>query len=335
MSYTLGLKRPGDAFMPSSILELNPSLGRLIRIEIAHFAKQGRPIGLIPAVFAGSFLLSLLFAHDAQAGPPSEELRALSKGELPQAGTVFSDCQECPEMVVLPPGSFLMGSSSTDPERVGSLEEPQHEVSIGYSFAVSKFEITWDQWEACQAGGGCTDSDAFDEGWGKGDRPVNNISWQAALTYVFWLQKITGQPYRLLSEAEWEYAARAGTTTSYSLGDSISSSQANFNGSGADEGEATEEFRQKTMVAGSFPANAFGLHDMHGNLWEWTEDCWVGNYIGAPSDGSARESGDCTHRVLRGGSYSSGARVVRSANRSMNTPDAQNNAFGFRVARSF
>ena len=235
-----------------------------------------------------------------------------------KVGSTFTDCTGCPEMVVLPAGRFMMGSNDGAND-----EKPVHEVRIDYKLAVSKFEITWDQWEACVSAGACSNSG--DVGWGKGSRPVINVDWNDARAYARWLSDKTGHTYRLLSEAEWEYAARAGTTTEYSFGDSITTAQANFRG---------DNFIGSTVPVGSYPANAFGLHDMHGNVWEWTQDCWNGSYSGAPINGGAWESGDCSRRVLRGGSWSSLPYGLRSALRGGGITAGRSGLIGFRLART-
>ena len=182
-----------------------------------------------------------------------------------------------------------MGSPPTEQGR-DSDEGPQHTVTIGYRLAVGVYEVTFAEWDACVAAGGCNDYRPADRGWGRGARPVISVNWNDAQAYVTWLSRKTGKSYRLLSESEWEYVARAGTTTRYHTGDTITSSQANFNVG-------------RTVEVGSYPANAFGLHDVHGNVWEWTQDCWNGSYRGAPANGSAWESGICARRVVRGGSW--------------------------------
>ena len=223
-------------------------------------------------------------------------------------GTAFRDCPECPEMVVVPAGSFMMGSPSHEAGRDND-EGPAHRVTIAKPFAVGKYEVTFAEWDACVADGGCGGHRPGDKGWGRGRRPAINVNWDDAKAYVRWLSDKTGKQYRLPSEAEWEYAARAGTTTRYSWGDEVGRNRANCDGCGS------LWDNEQTAPAGSFRANVFGLHDVHGNVWEWVEDCWSGNYLGAPADGSAWESGDCSRRVLRGGSWFNirGASVLRSA----------------------
>ena len=197
-------------------------------------------------------------------------------------GSTFRDVPDAPEMVVIPAGRFVMGSPASEQGRSDD-EGPQHEVHIARPFAVGRFQVTFDEWDACVAAGGCKHRPK-DEGWGRGKRPVINVSWEEAQAYVAWLSKKTGQQYRLLSEAEWEYAARAGTTTRYPWGDDPGVNRANFDGSGS------QWSSKQTAPVGSFEPNAFGLHDMIGNVLEWVQDCWNDGYKGAPADGSARET---------------------------------------------
>ncbi len=230
------------------------------------------------------------------------------------AGSVFRDRlrdgSEGPEMVVIPEGRFMMGSPGTEEGHYDD-EGPQREVRIPRPFALGRCAVTFEEYERFSGATGRTPPE--DAGWGKGRRPVINVSWEDASAYAQWLSKESGRPYRLPTEAEWEYAARAGTTTRYWWGDEIRQDGkvwANCNGCGSD-GDA-----KQTAPAGSFAPNPWGLHDMLGNVWEWVEDCWHGSYTGAPGDGSAwlkENGGDCALRVVRGGSWSSGPRDVRSA----------------------
>jgi formylglycine-generating enzyme required for sulfatase activity len=247
-------------------------------------------------------------------------------------GTAFRDCDGCPEMVVIPAGRFTMGSPASEPQR-DSDEGPQHQVNIARPFAAGKYEVTFDEWDACVRDGGCSHNPG-DEGWGRGRRPVINVSWQDAKIYTEWLSRKTGKIYRLLSEAQWEYVARAGTTTAFSFGAGINSQQANYNTSVSYAGSPVATTPRNTVPVGSYPANAFGLHDVHGNVWEWTEDCYNGSYSGAPSDGSAWTSVGCATRVLRGGSWDYYPRYLRSATRSLVDPTYRVSGFGFRVART-
>jgi cell division septation protein DedD len=161
-----------------------------------------------------------------------------------------------------------------------------------------------------------------------------NVNWDDAKQYVRWLSRRTGRDYRLPSEAEWEYAARAGTTTAFHFGDRISPSQVNYNSNYSYNGGAKGRYRKRTVAVGSFPANAFGLHDVHGNIFEWVEDCWNGSYGGAPSDGNAWTTGDCSRRVLRGGSWLGKPRHLRAAQRFKITTGYSSSSVGFRVART-
>ena len=206
-------------------------------------------------------------------------------GKTLEPGAVFQDCPDCPEMVVVPPGQFMMGSPDTDPVRFRA-EGPVHRVTIPASFAAGKYEVTFEEWDACVSAGGCSHKPG-DEGWGRVRHPVIFVNWNDAQEYVRWLSKKTGKTYRLLSEAEWEYVARAGTTTPYHTGEQISTSQANYDGNYTYNGSSKGETRERTIPVGSFGANQFGLHDVHGNVREWVQDCWNDNYKGTPSDGSA------------------------------------------------
>jgi formylglycine-generating enzyme required for sulfatase activity len=234
----------------------------------------------------------------------------------------FRECAGCPEMVVVPRGEFVMGSNTGDDD-----EKPMHKVTIARPFAVSKFEITFDEWDACVALGGCAHLPG-DQGWGRGSRPVVNVNWYDAQQYVIWLSKLTGKPYRLLSEAEWEYAARAGSNKIYSWGDPVGNGNANCAGCGG------RWDNTQTAPAGSFAANAFGLHDMHGNVWEWVQDCYESGYDGAPTDGSARLDGDCNLRALRSGSWDFGPQSLRSALRLRDASESRRGNLGFRVGRT-
>ena len=229
-----------------------------------------------------------------------------------------------PEMVVIPAGRFRMGCLS-DCEAMMDYAKPVHEVTIE-SFALSKYEVTFAEYDRFTAATGR--DRAWDRGWGRGRRPVIYVSWEEAVAYTEWLSAHTGERYRLPSEAEWEYAARAGSGTVYSWGDEIGRVRANCDGCGS------QWDNKKTAPVGSFGANAWGLHDMHGNLWEWVQDCWHDNYEGAPADGSAWESGNCSRRVLRGGSWCNNPRNLRAAYRSRGTTGDRIINNGFRVART-
>ena len=240
--------------------------------------------------------------------------------------SLLKECaRQCPEMIVLPAGKFMMGSPDEEKDRFGD-EDPRHEVTIAAPFAVSKTEVTFPEWDACVAAGACARvSDSA--GWGRDGRPVINVSWEDAKQYVAWLSRMTGKAYRLLTEAEWEYAARAGSTARFAFGD--------------DEGQLdrhawyNRNSDNRTQPVGQKLANSFGLHDMHGNVAEWVEDPWHENYDGAPTDGSAWEKdGDASRRVVRGGSYVNNPPGLRAASRFRSTSGTRNFIFGFRLART-
>jgi formylglycine-generating enzyme required for sulfatase activity len=239
----------------------------------------------------------------------------------------FKECTNCPEMIVVSAGSFTMGSPASEPGR-GADEGPQHKATFARQFAVGRFELTFDEWDACVANGGCNGYKPSDQGWGRGRRPMINVSWDDAKAYVAWLSRETGKPYRLLSEAEFEYAARAGSQTAYPWGNDIGKGNANCLGCGSQWGG------KQTAPVGSFAANAFGLYDMAGNAWEWVEDCYHDNYNGAPIDSSAWTSGDCSSRVLRGGAWNDYPQDLRSAGRIRGPTDGRGNRVGFRVGRT-
>ena len=229
-------------------------------------------------------------------------------------GDIFRDCKSCPQMAVVPAGDYRMGSPSSEQGRRDD-ESPRHRVTISKPFAVGKYEVTFSQWDACVAEGGCSHRPS-DNSWGRNERPVINVNWKDAKAYVKWLSGRTGHQYRLLSESEWEYVARAGTTGPFHFGRTISTDQANYNG-GYVYGSGREGVnREKTVSVGRFPSNGYGLHDVHGNVWEWVEDCWHTSYADAPKDGRAwTTGGDCTLRVLRGGSWINEPRLLRAAYR--------------------
>jgi formylglycine-generating enzyme required for sulfatase activity len=247
------------------------------------------------------------------------------KDKAARPGSEFTECMSgCPTMVVVPAGKFMMGSPPTERDR-SSGEGPQHEVTIAMPFAVSKTEVTFKQWDACALAGAC--SEARDSSWGRGDRPAINVSWDDAEHYAAWLSRITGKPYRLLSEAEWEYAARAGGQTRFSFGDDDSQlDQHAWYFVNSD---------RKTQPVGKKTANAFGLHDMHGNVFEWVEDPWHEGYEGAPSDGSVwLKDGAPSRRVVRSGSWYYDSKNLRSASRSGPPSDLRDGNIGFRLARA-
>ncbi len=252
-------------------------------------------------------------------------LTAAAEGALKSEAS-FKECaKDCPEMIVVPAGSFTMGSPAGEQGRFDN-EGPQHQVTIARSFAVSKSDVTFADWDACVAVGGCPDVN--DSGMGRGTKPVINVNWDDALQYAAWLSKMTGKTYRLLSEAEWEYAARAGTTTAFFWGGEVGTANANCNGCDNHWGG------RETSPVESFKPNAFGLDDMAGNVWQWVQDCYHDDYSGLPTDGSAWTGGDCSRRVVRAGSWYLAPRSVRSAYRFRLNADNQIIFLGFRVGRT-
>ena len=331
------LESPSSGLGPES-LELDRLEWRLVQVGLASLGFDPGPAdGLIGRGTRGA-IGRLQASRGLEAtGYLDVELRKelLAEAEASKRlrpGSVFRDCAACPEMVVVPAGSFMMGSPASEEGRRES-EGPVHRVEIRKPFAVGKYEVTFAEWDACVSAGDCGGYRPGDRGWGRGRRPVVNVNWEDAKSYVSWLSRKSGEAYRLLSESEWEYAARAGTTGPFHFGSTISTDQANYDGALAYGSGGKGVYRGKTVLAGSFPANGFNLHDMHGNVWEWVEDCWNDSYAGAPSDGSVWTSGDCSARVLRGGSWSFEPRYVRSAGRGRNSTGFRSYFFGFRVAR--
>ena len=281
------------------------------------------------------------------------------QGALGPPGTVFRDCPACPEMVVVPVGSFTMGSPPNEQYRQNN-EGPPHRVTITRPFAIGKYEVTRGEFARFvtatghSAGNFCHTYEGGkwkhrsgrgwrNPGYGQTDRdPVVCVNWHDATTYVSWLSEKTGKRYRLLSEAEWEYAARAGTRASFPWGDDVSVQCSYANGAdlahkdryGRNWAAPCRDGHVHTAPAGSFRANRFGLHDMPGNVWEWVEDCWHDNYDGAPSDGRVwTAGGKCGLRVLRGGSWLFYPRNLRAAFRNREPAGYRFVNAGFRVAR--
>jgi formylglycine-generating enzyme required for sulfatase activity len=276
-------------------------------------------------------------APEGAAAPVGETVGVLSLSpEREQALTPkdgFKECVACPQMVVVPAGSFTMGSSEDEEGRLPD-ESPQHAVTFARQFAVGRFAVTFDEWDACAADGGCDGYRPADQGWGRGRRPVINVSRSDAKAYLAWLSRKTGRTYRLLSEAEWEYVARAGTTTPFWWGSSIATSQANYNGTLTYGGGVKGENRQQTLPVDKFQPNPWGLYQVGGNVWDRLEDCYHGSYAGAPSDGSAWTFEDCSAHVVRGGSWLNPPSFIRAAHRGRFLPDARTSNLGFRVART-
>jgi formylglycine-generating enzyme required for sulfatase activity len=246
--------------------------------------------------------------------------------ETPAAGATgalaaVKDCDVCPLMVALSPAPYTMGSSSGDPS-----ERPPHKVALHAPFAIGKYEVTVDQWNQCVKASVCpavpSSADAA------GNLPMRDVSWDEAQLYLKWLSTVSHRPYRLPTEAEWEYAARGGTTTRYWWGDQMKGG----NSSCQDCGQPWSA--DGPPPAGSFVANPFGLHDMNGSVWEWVQDCWHSTYKGAPADGSAWADATCQSRVIRGGSWREDGSYMLSTTRFKYDASVRQSQNGFRVARS-
>ncbi len=255
----------------------------------------------------------------------------------------FKDHDAGPEMVVVPAGEFTMGTSASEIAALKKVygqegydwEGPQRTVTIKLPFAVGRFAVTFDEWDACVADGGCNGYSPSDQDWGRGKRPVINVNFDDAMAYVEWLSRKTGKTYRLLSEAQHKYVTRAGTATAFWWGETISTAQANYNGNYTFRGGAKGQFRQKTVPVDSFEPNPWGLCNVHGNVWEWVEDVWHANYKGAPTDGSAwLQGGDPSERVVCGGSWRSGPQNLRAASRLRSDSVDRDGNLGFRVGRT-
>ena len=297
--------------------------------EVVRVSVTGGVLTLMP-VAEGSATVTVT-ARDPDG---NEATQTFSVTVGPSVET-FRDCGVCPEMVVVPAGTFLMGAPESEVDSRDG-ERPVHAVSVP-SFAMGVYEVTFEEWDACVVAGGCRGYRPHDEGWGRDRRPVIYVSSVDGQSYVEWLSLWTGERYRLPSESEWEYAARAGTTTPFHTGETITTDQANYSGyvlypSGDRDPKGV--YRGQTVPVGSFGANAFGLHDVLGNAREWVQDCWNGDYEGAPADGSAWLSGDCAERVLRGGSWINDPSYVRAADRRRLTTGRRLNGNGFRVVRT-
>ena len=321
-------------------------------------------IGALTAVIYKEPLLA--FAHEITTVRPyiaasiTPHLLTTDRERALKPREPFRECEKlCPEMVVIPAGTFVMGSPDGKTAVIGldgkpkdvplapaekgreADEGPQREVAIA-AFAAGKHEVTFADYEECVRLKGCVP--VSDSGYGTGRRPVINISWNEATRYVEWLARVTGKPYRLLTEAEWEYAARAGATTAYSFGNDERKlcDHANFADltlrevapAGWVTSDACKDGQSVTARVGSYSANAFELFDMHGNVNEWTADCYVNSYEGAPNDGSFRQTTECKLRVARGGSWNSDPQNLRAALRIRDAPDLRFNSLGFRVGRS-
>jgi formylglycine-generating enzyme required for sulfatase activity len=286
------------------------------------------------ALTAAAIWTTVAAAQTPAAAPQPAASAAPAAGDVAPLGPhELQDNPQAPIMAVIPAGAFDMGSPPTQPGR-GKFEDPQHNVTIAHAFALARNDVTFDQWDACVADGGCNGYRPADAGWGRGSRPVINVSWEDAQTYVAWLSAKTGKHYRLPTEAEWEYAARGGTSTAYWWGDVADHDHANYGADTCCSGLAAGSDQWfATSPTGAFAPNPFGLFDMNGNVMQLVADCWHFNYLGAPADGSAWDDERCGMRMARGGSWSSTPSFIRSADRIFIPQATRDNLMGFRVAR--
>lgn len=246
---------------------------------------------------------------------------ACAEGLAPARVAGLQDCDTCPQLVIIPPGSFRMGNDGPH-----KYERPAHTVTFDKAYAIGIYEVTFDEWRACFDAGGCGTEMPDDHGWGKGTRPIMNITWADAAAYTKWLSEKTGATYRLPTEAEWEYAARADTQTEFWWGDEVGVGKANCR-------NCAPTISHQTEPVDSFAPNPWGLYNVHGNVWEWVQDCWNPNHEGAPGDGSARLEGDCRQRVMRSGSWYYFSKNIRSAWRFKNDARVKSYGIGLRVVR--
>lgn len=255
-------------------------------------------------------------AAPSPSPPPSPSPAAVAATPASE----IKDCPTCPVLVSLPGGAYTMGSDSGDLS-----ERPAHNVSIGKRFAIGKYEVTVEQWNACAEAGACpriaTLANAIK------NSPARDVSWEDAQTYVKWLSKTTGKPYRLPTEVEWEYAARGGTSTRFWWGAQLQ------NGKAACKDCGPPWQKEAPSPVGSYASNPFGLYDVNGNVWEWVSDCWHSSYKGAPADARAWDEANCRVRVIRGGSWLDGADYMPSSTRFRYDASVRYTQNGFRIAR--
>ena len=305
-----------------------------------HLAQAGcQPSEVTALLFDAQTRGAISCWQKSRGETPTGFLDQESVGLLLRGPVSFRDCDDhCPEMALIPPGTFLMGSDASEKDGKDN-EQPRHAVEIAYPFAVGVHEVTLAEWEACVNDGGCSSVPLERHGESDGGkRPVTHVTWHEANAYTEWLSGRTGMDYRLPSESEWEYVARANTTTPYSSGVAITSKQANFDGRydwRVGSALTPDVYMGRTLEAGLLEANAFGLHDIHGNASEWTLDCYVSHYRGAPEDGRPRDTESCVRRVVRGGSWKDKPWDIRSARRTADVPDGGSSQTGFRVMRTF
>ncbi len=304
------------------------------------FGRRGIVVGMI--ALAGAVLIGGIFyignMEKADLGDRPEGPDVGQDQGAPVPLSFFRDSLkdgfDGPEMVVIPRGKFQMGCVSS--KGCQDHELPVHTVTFDKPFAIGRYEVTFAEYDRFAEATGAKKPD--DEGWGRGHRPVIKVSWGDAAKYAEWLSQQTGKRYRLPGEAEWEYALRAETKTPFWTGDCIHTDQANYDGNYDYNncGAKTGVYRKKTLPVGGLPANPWGLHEMHGNVWDWLQDCWHDSYAGAPGDGSIwseEGGGGCRRRVIRGGSWLNRPSAIRSAFRSSFFTVPRDGILGFRLAR--
>ncbi|MDA1090185.1 MAG: SUMF1/EgtB/PvdO family nonheme iron enzyme [Proteobacteria bacterium] len=274
-------------------------------------------IAVAVAIFFAGGLLSASWAAGHAAKP---------KAPAFTPGQVFKDCPECPELVVVPAGLYVMGLSAESKK-----SKPAHRVSIKKPFAMGRFEVKFSEWTACVKGGGCN-REPDDHKWGREGRPVINVTYFDVKRYLEWISKKTGKRYRLPSEAEWEYADRAGATTLWWWGNKVGTNKANCKDCKSRWSDGGD-LPHGSAPVGSFAPNSFGIYDTAGNVFEWVEDCWNESHANAPKNGAARTEGNCRYRVLRGGSFYYFSKVAKSFYRAKNPPEVKSYWLGFRVLR--
>jgi formylglycine-generating enzyme required for sulfatase activity len=272
-------------------------------------------MNLINAIFKPLAIVFSLFVSLTSAMAETPSAKVLVPGDI------FRDCPNCPEMTVIPAGSFMMGSTKGKKR-----ELPVKKITIKKPLAVSRYEITFDEWDACHAEGGCSKK-PFDRDWGRGKRPVMNVLHTDIAEYMAWLTKKSGHTYRLPSEAEWEYAARAGSETEFTWGDQMKSGAANCRGCG------TKWSGIKSAPVGQFKPNAWGLYDVHGNVLEHVTDCWTKSHKKLPTDGSPLVTKKCLSKVVKSGAWYYLSRVSRSSSRARNDTRVFSYFIGFRAFR--
>jgi formylglycine-generating enzyme required for sulfatase activity/DNA-binding winged helix-turn-helix (wHTH) protein len=352
----------GATYTPASDKRASLSAGGILTALLSPSRRWATAVAAIAAVSCSGF--AALYLRNQSAGEvrvqQPEGSSATAAPSVPRP--TFRDCDACPEMVVVPEGFFLMGGAPADQKR-WNVELPQHLVRIGKQFAIGKYEITFDEFATFVDATGYRPADRcnvfvldLDKWVGKsttfrdphypqgGSHPVSCVSWLDAKAYTAWLSEKTGKPYRLPSEAEWEYAARAGTTTPLSFGDYSHKGICDY-AKYADastrfawkEPSCSSNFGHGAAPVGRHRPNPWGLHDMHGNVWEWVEDCWHASYDNAPAEGASwldANRGDCTHRITRGGSWRNAVQDLRVTARLKYPTAHAAQVRGFRVALS-